>query len=88
MELDGPQLAWLASVVPSIMAGWGPCTTSTGAPGEPYALYGQYASGNRDGPYAWVLGCLGATPPPPPPDDPTGPIEPICTRKPSLCPDN
>ena len=45
MELDGPQLAWIASVVPSIMAGWGPCTTSTGEPGDPYALYGNYSGG-------------------------------------------
>ena len=64
MELDGPQLAWIASVVPSIMARWGSCTTSTGEPGDPYALYGNYSGVNRDGPYGWSLGCQGSTPPP------------------------
>jgi hypothetical protein len=87
MELDGPQLAWVASVVPSIMAGWGPCTTSTGAPGDPYAVYGNYSGVNRDGPYGWVLGCQGSTPPPPL-DEPDGPIDSVCMRKPWLCPDN
>ena len=87
MELDGPQLAWLASVVPSIMAGWDPCTTSSGASGDPYALYGRNYSGTqRDGPYGWALGCQGPTPPPPSPDDPGGPIDSVCKRKPWLCP--
>ena len=85
MELDGPQLAWIASVVPSIMAGWGPCWTSTGEPGDPYALYGNYSGVNRDGPYGWALGCQGSTPPPPPPDDSPGPIDSVCVRRPWLC---
>ena len=91
MELDGPQLAWIASVVPSIIAGWGPCTTSTGVDGDPYALYGaNYTGVNRDGrngEYGWSLGCQGSTPPPPPPDEPDGPIDSVCMRKQWLCED-
>jgi hypothetical protein len=87
MELGGPQLAWLATKVPSIMAGWGPCTTSTGAPGDPYAIYGTNYSGGvkTDGPYRWALGCQSSTPPA---DDggQDGPNDHVCVRKPWLCP--
>src|SRR5262245_33286429 len=48
VELDGPQLAWLASVVPSIMTRRGPCTTSTGAAGDPYVPFaGRPGRSNR-----------------------------------------
>ena len=68
-ELAGPQLAWLATQVPSIMDGWGPCHTATGAVGRtvthyvPWAL--SYAQGH-DGPYDWQIRCDSLTPAPPP----------------------
>jgi hypothetical protein len=41
-EIGGPQLAWIATRVPSVMDGWGPCVSPSGAPGHPAAAYGSY----------------------------------------------
>jgi len=61
-ELSGPQLAWVASIVPEVAAAWGPCTTLNGVPGRGIATYGtDMASGpraHRD--YAWNLQCVSA----------------------------
>jgi V8-like Glu-specific endopeptidase len=58
-ELAGPQLAWIASVVPSIMGRWGPCTSQYGTPGHPEATYGPTSStgSQPDGPYHWRIWC-------------------------------
>jgi hypothetical protein len=58
-ELSGPQLAWVASNVPSIMSGWGGCTASDGNPGRPSGYYGAtlYAGGQPDGPNYWSITC-------------------------------
>src|SRR6266508_2216812 len=62
-ELAGPQLAWVASQVPSIMDRWGGCTTPTGAPGDPEVAYGSFVPGFQwDGPIAWRLWCEGPPP--------------------------
>jgi hypothetical protein len=58
-ELAGPQLAWIARVVPSIMNYWGACTSAYGTPGTSVAGYTtQYTPGvPTDGPYYWWIGC-------------------------------
>ncbi len=59
-ELSGPQLAWVASVVPAVTTGWGPCTTVNGSPGYGAATYGtDPAQGpNRDGGSYWNIQCV------------------------------
>jgi Trypsin/PASTA domain len=63
-ELSGAQLAWLASVVPEIMNGWGGCTTSTGSPGTPTAAWSTsgFPGAARDGSSYWSIGCQGRAP--------------------------
>jgi Trypsin/PASTA domain len=62
-ELSGPQLAWVASVIPSVMAAWGPCTSSYGVPGHSAASYGAQVPGAQlDGPFYWRIWC--EAPPP------------------------
>jgi len=57
-ELTGPQLAWVASVVPAIMSHWGVCTTPYGAGYSVAGYTAQYTPGvQRDGPYYWWVGC-------------------------------
>lgn len=58
-ELSGPQLAWLATQVPSITSGWGICTASDGYAGTPLVHYSTtgYADDQRDGPYWWQISC-------------------------------
>ncbi|HEX5595363.1 MAG TPA: trypsin-like serine protease [Micromonosporaceae bacterium] len=59
-ELNGPQLAWLATRVPSIMDNWG-CTALRGMlPGTPKATYtlSRTSAGGQDGPYRWSIECL------------------------------
>jgi hypothetical protein len=84
-ELSGPQLAWVASVVPSVVPRWGPCTLPNGQPGFMSASYHLNPAAGTDGPYAWSVGCVG--PMPPPPDEDPGPAPEICRRKPWLCED-
>ncbi len=66
-ELSGPQLAWVASYVPSITAGWGTCTASDGHPGRTVVSYGPTTSAGTatDGPNHWTIGCqiIGVTVP-------------------------
>jgi Trypsin/Ricin-type beta-trefoil lectin domain-like len=59
MELSGAQLAWIASVVPDVTAGWGGCVDAFGRPGKSTATYGDTAvSGpNRDGAFYWNIHC-------------------------------
>ncbi len=86
-ELNGPQLAWLASVVPSIVPSWGPCTTSAGTAGVTFVSYYLPSSptSQMDGQFAWFLTCSTPQKPPPPPH---GPSEQVCLKKPWLCDDN
>jgi hypothetical protein len=57
-ELSGPQLAWIATRVPSVMDRWGPCVSASGAAGHPAAAYGTYPPGYRwDGPMPWNIWC-------------------------------
>jgi len=93
-ELSGPQLAWVASKVPSIWRGWGGCTTPSGTPGEYHAYYHAWweATQKTDGPYYWDIYCTGIYQPPaspktppkprPTPDEP--PLPAYCTSKPWL----
>ncbi len=64
-ELAGPQLAWIASRVPSIMDGWGTCTAADGTIGQAVVTYGSspLPGTQPDGPYFWGISCW--TPPPP-----------------------
>jgi hypothetical protein len=66
-ELSGPQLAWVASSVPSITSGWGACTASDGNPGRTVVYYGptNYAGTATDGPNYWSIACqiIGVTVP-------------------------
>jgi hypothetical protein len=59
-ELSGPQLAWIASVVPEVATGWGTCTTVNGVPGRGVATYGtDVLQGPRvHGDYLWNLQCV------------------------------
>jgi hypothetical protein len=62
-EIGGPQLAWIATQVPSVMDRWGMCISPTGAPGHPAAAYGSYPPGYHwDGPVPWNIWC--EAPPP------------------------
>jgi hypothetical protein len=57
-EVAGPQLAWIASQVPSVMDRWGGCVSPTGAPGRPSAAYGTFVPGFKwDGPFPWHIWC-------------------------------
>jgi hypothetical protein len=57
-ELAGPQLAWIASHVPSVMSRWGGCVSPSGAPGRPAVAYGTFVPGYRwDGPFPWHIWC-------------------------------
>jgi hypothetical protein len=59
-ELAGPQLAWIASRVPSVTDGWGGCTATGGSAGHSVASYvNSYLSGAAtDGPYYWAISCV------------------------------
>jgi len=93
-ELAGPQLAWVASKVPSIWKGWGGCTTPSGVQGEYHAYYHAWweAAQKTDGKYYWDIYCTGIYQPPtttqsptttkPKPDEP--PLPAYCTSKPWL----
>src|SRR5690349_2159159 len=58
-ELNGPQLAWIASVVPEIVDGWGPCLAPDHTPGQSRATYSdtQQPGTEADGRYYWAVGC-------------------------------
>ncbi|MBO3747414.1 trypsin-like serine protease [Streptosporangiaceae bacterium NEAU-GS5] len=62
-ELTDAQLAWVAGVVPSIVDGWGSCTTPAGWPGRGVANFRPepFAGSHRDGSYSWNIACV-ATP--------------------------
>lgn len=75
-ELDGPQLAWLATQVPSVADGWRQCA------GTKVFTYGRGVGPRTDGPFRWDLRCRRPVPPPPPQEEP-----PICTINPRKCPD-
>ena len=82
-QLTGPQLAWIASEVPTIMNGWGTCHTSTGAVGQAFAQYVPWAltyAQGHDGPYDWQILCNSLTPTPPKPRQP-----PPCQGDPRNC---
>ena len=64
-ELSGPQLAWIATRVPSIMNSWGPCTASNGLPGTSSATYNAYWGSRRL--ERWSISCEISIPLPPPP---------------------
>jgi Trypsin/Tectonin domain/Putative Ig domain/PASTA domain len=63
-ELSGPQLAWIASKVPSIANAWGGCATSNGAVGEFLATYtstaftGSQQDTGQAGTYYWAISCV------------------------------
>lgn len=85
-EVNGPQLAWIASEVPQIVPGWGTCTLPSGTPGitaTSYRTY-QFAGGQQDGSRWWELSCLDPNPPgsPAPPDPPAPPQPPWCDHNP------
>jgi hypothetical protein len=75
MELNGAQLAWVATVVPEVAPSWGdPCTTVHDTLGHPTAVYAMGGSGlSSDGPYRWTLKCDGPPAPPQPNNDPGTP---------------
>jgi hypothetical protein len=58
-ELAGPQLAWIASIVPSVADRWGQCTSEFGTPGDNHATYGTVATpgSQPDGPNFWRIWC-------------------------------
>jgi hypothetical protein len=59
-ELSGPQLAWIATHVPSIMSRWGGCVSPSGAPGQSAVAYGTFVPGFKwDGPFPWNIWCEG-----------------------------
>jgi hypothetical protein len=68
-ELSGPQLAWIATHVPSIIPRWGPCTASNGLPGTPRVTYSAFY-GSR-GAERWSISCEISIGVPPPPPNPT-----------------
>ena len=96
-ELTGAQLAWVASQVPSIIPGWGPCDTQQGGPKQSWVRYlpVQAPGTTPDGPYWWDITCSVNPPPPPPPPPPPEeeppeedpPDPPICRLPPWKCPD-
>lgn len=64
-ELAGAQLAWLATVVPSIVPPWGFCDAGLGTVGRYVACYTttSFPSAERDSPYYWGFGCEPYEPP-------------------------
>jgi len=66
-ELNGPQLAWIATRVPSIMTAWGPCTAPTGNTGNSEAAYiaANVSGPQADGGYYWQIWCWAPTVPVP-----------------------
>ena len=81
-ELDGANLAWLASELPAIMDRWSTCSAG-GRVGTPVVRYVRGNVGPRlDGAYSWDLRCRPTGPPPPPPvqEEP-----PICLKNPFKC---
>lgn len=93
-ELTGAQLAWVAHMVPSVKAAWGPCTTPAGNPGQSVASYSssQVGGAQQDGNFWWRIACEAIPPPPPEPEpepepDPEPPDPPICRLPPWKCPD-
>lgn len=64
-ELAGAQLAWLATVVPSVVPRWGFCDAGLGTVGRYVTTYTTVAFPNaeRDGPYYWGFGCEPYEPP-------------------------
>jgi hypothetical protein len=58
-ELAGPQLAWVASHVPSIMDRWGPCELDIYRLGQYTARYTTtpFPGAQRDGANYWTIGC-------------------------------
>ncbi|MBO3749092.1 trypsin-like serine protease [Streptosporangiaceae bacterium NEAU-GS5] len=58
-ELSDAHLAWVAGVVPSIVGGWGPCTTSAGWPGHSVSnfLPNPYSGSHADGSHYWNIDC-------------------------------
>jgi Trypsin/PASTA domain len=62
-ELNGPQLAWIATRVPSIMDGWGTCTAPSGGAGTSEATYvpANTTGPQADGPYYWQIWCWAPT---------------------------
>jgi trypsin/ricin-type beta-trefoil lectin protein len=62
MKLSDAQLAWVASVVPGVMAGWGGCQDSFGRPGRSAAAYGEtgFNGPSTDGYLFWNIHCQAA----------------------------
>ncbi|MBO3751684.1 trypsin-like serine protease [Streptosporangiaceae bacterium NEAU-GS5] len=62
-ELSDAQLAWVANAVPSVVDGWGACTTPAGWPGRGVANFRPepFAGSHRDGSNYWNIACV-ATP--------------------------
>jgi len=59
-ELEGTQLAWVASIVATVPSGWGACTTIHDATGHVAATYGTSIQNGpkRDGSNYWNLTCV------------------------------
>ncbi|WP_204044559.1 S1 family peptidase [Acrocarpospora phusangensis] len=81
MELAGPNLAWLASMQPSVRSGWGSCTAPDGQPGVSDVGWGQtYPGGPSENGIQWRLRCIaqptGPLPPAPVPDPEDNPPPP------------
>ncbi|HEY7224294.1 MAG TPA: trypsin-like serine protease [Micromonosporaceae bacterium] len=59
MRLDGAQLAWVASVAPTVQDAWTTCTTAVGAAGRYVATWGGSATygPHQDGPAYWNIRC-------------------------------
>jgi hypothetical protein len=64
-ELSGAQLAWVASIVPSITTASGFCDIGYGGIGRYTARYTTTAfeGAQRDGAYYWTIGCEPLDPP-------------------------
>ncbi len=56
-KLSGPQLAWVASQVPAVAAGWGSCPIDGGAQGQGHATWTPYLSDDL-----WAITCVRASP--------------------------
>ena len=56
-KLSGPQLAWVASQVPAVAAGWGSCPIDGGALGQGQATWTPYLSHDL-----WAITCAPASP--------------------------
>ncbi|HEY7223413.1 MAG TPA: trypsin-like serine protease [Micromonosporaceae bacterium] len=59
-ELSGAQLAWVASMVPGVAAGWGDCTSLNGQAGYGVGTYGsdRVNGPNNDGGNWWDIQCV------------------------------